>query len=131
MDKITLSGARNDYIAAFKEELEYVILSTGTTLDSTIDNRVIGNYTSSGHAEIRRLVPKATANVFETSNSVASGNALIFGVKANTLFSELALLKAEGDNYRVVGQIKLTPQQVNTETSFLVSNITIGVNDSE
>ena len=62
---------------------------------------------------------------------MANGNALIFGVAANRLFSEIALLKAEGDNYRVVGQIKITPQQVNNETSFLVSNITIGVNDSE
>lgn len=131
MDKIILSGARNDYISVFKQEFEYAILSSGTSLDSTYDNRVLGQYTSSGHLELKRLVPKTTANVFETSNSVASGNALMFGVKANTLFSELALLKAEGDNYRVVGHIKLTPQQVNNETSFLVSNITIGVNDSE
>ena len=131
MDKIILKGARNDYISVFKQEFEYAILSSGTSLDSTYDNRVLGQYTSSGHLELKRLVPKTTANVFETSNSVASGNALLYGVAANKLFSEIALLKTEGDNYRVVGHIKLTPQQVNNETSFLVSNITIGVNDSE
>ena len=58
MDKIILSGARNDYISVFKQEFEYAILSTGTSLDSTYDNLILGDFTSSGHAEIRELIPK-------------------------------------------------------------------------
>lgn len=131
MDKIILSWARNDYISVFKQEFEYAMLSNGTSLDKLYDNATLGQYTSSGHPELKKLATSNKTDVFETNNSVDKGNPLIFGVQANKLFSEVALLKKEGDDYRLVGQVKITPQQVNNETAFLVSKITIGVSDSE